>query len=597
MTVAMATSVRSFMALIAAATLGAAAAGWSAAAAVIEVPPGPAAAVSAAVAAAGPGDRIQLQAGTYSGTVEIQSSGAHDRPIVIAGPGGAGPRALIDGLGTPGKGRANEAFRIRESSWVVIRDIDAVNCWTNVVEIRDSSYISVQSCRFLDCGRTAVSANGARSHHILVEQCRWTQDERVYSTWDWNELHHGEQEHYNGGIYGGTNAAGAAVVRFNEVRNVFNGLRWWMRKEHGEERRYQSNIEIYGNIFDRCRDNGIEPEVFTWNLHIYHNELNTIPAAVSIDTIRGGDIYFYGNTGVWRAGEKIGPKGEAEPVKRPWTTYKFAAHERGVQLDYPLYIFHNSWDSHQTFARGGRQRKATDRVIHLNNAIRHQTAHFGLVDWPGEHCEFDYDISSSPWRPDVLKAGFQRHGIEATDPKFRASAEGDFRLRGDSMAICAGKVIDGFTLWYLGDGPDMGAYEGGQRVYGLPFMHRDPPGGALYAELPRVVRIFSRGRKLAVFFSAPLDPDGIDADSVRLSAGGRALGIEQAEVAGGSRQQVLQILLDTPMPDATDVLDTGFGESVPRGVDGAPATLWGADARVVRVPEGATLTEILDGLL
>jgi hypothetical protein len=36
----------------------------------------------------------------------------------------------------------------------------------------------------------------------------------------------------------------------------------------------EANIEIYGNRMDYVRDNCIEPERVTFNLHVYHNEFN-----------------------------------------------------------------------------------------------------------------------------------------------------------------------------------------------------------------------------------------------------------------------------------------------------------------------------------
>ncbi len=554
---------------------------------VIDVPPGPAASISEAVAKAEPGDVIQLQAGTYTGTVEISRSGVPDKPITIAGAAGEN-RTVIDGQGEPAKGRKNEAFRITDSGWLVIRDIDTINCWTNIVALRNSAYISIQSCRFLNCGNTAVSANGPGTHHILVENCTWSQDERVYSTWDWTSVHHEALDHYNGGLYGGSDAAGGCVIRFNTVHDVFNGLRWWLKDAQAAEQRYQTNIEIYDNTFTRCRDNCIEPEVFTWNLHIYHNQLNSCPAGVfSIDGIAGGEIYVYGNTGRWDPKDRPGPKSGVLSGTTSWAVFKFGNYGSKAVLDAPLYIYHNSWFYDRIIPRGRQVRKAEDHVIQYNNAFLHQTGHMGLDEWPGKDCIFDYDISSQPWSADVIKFGFEQHGIPDTDPKFLAPAEGNFRLAADSRAIDNGRVIDDFTLWHSGAAPDMGAYEDGQPVYGMPFLHRDPPGGALYQEMPRIVRIFSRGRDLVIFFSAPLDPASFTTGSLALSSKGTPLKIESVRFGDPRQTQAVTVRLEEP--PAGDRLDVSWGGKTPMGINGQNATLWAADTRIVPIPASAVL--------
>lgn len=562
----------------------------------IEVSPGPASQITEAVKKASPGDTIKLLPGTFEGTVFISNSGSRDRPIVIRGPS-EGERVVLNALGTPGNRETNHAFVIENCSWIEIENLDIINAWTDVVVIRDSSYISIRNCNFIETGKTVVAPHGPQSHHILVEKCFWSQDKRVYTEWDWKELHHGDLVHYNGGLYGGTNSAGGSVIRFNHVENVFDGLRWWMNQEAKDEKRYQSNIEIYDNSFDRNRDNIIEPERFTWNLHVYHNRLDTSTAPVSVDGIRGGEIYFYGNTGYRDASIVRGPKdGSPQPVVS-WTTIKFHDYERKANLDYPIYLFHNSWNYDRTFARGSRMRKANDHVFHFNNALLHQSNDIGaLWDWPGINSEFDYDISSEPWPDGVIEDGHQHNGIPATDPLFIDPVGGDFRLQPESQAIDAGKILENFTLWYLGDAPNMGAYEGNQRVYGLPFFYREAPGGSLYKEKPRVVRIFHRDNRLAIFFSTDLDPESLKNTTFAIGYNNKQIAIDSLEVAPAPRTQVLLVNLSEPLSEDLDNLQLYLGDSPLRALNGKLATLWAADLRVVRIPEEATLTSLLDGV-
>ncbi|WP_043586009.1 right-handed parallel beta-helix repeat-containing protein [Geminisphaera colitermitum] len=555
-------------------------------AAVHHVPPGPAEAITRAIAAAAPGDIIQLQPGTYHGTVRVTRSGEPERPLIIAGiASGTTTKPVIDGGAEPGSRKRNQAFAFENVSWVTLQDVEIRNAWTDAITINDSSYISILRCDILETGQHAISARGDRSHHILIDACKWTQDTRVYTTWDWAELHHGVFKHYNGGIYGGGAAAGGAVIRHNNAGYGFNGLRWWLGEATGAQARHQSNIEIYDNHFHHFRDNVIEPENFTWNLHVYHNRLDSCPRGVfSIDGVAGGEIYIYGNTGRWDQ--------DGATEVRAWTVYKFADYNKKETLNYPLHIYHNSFAYGAAFARGSKVRKADDHLRHFNNAYTHQgDSHLGLIEWPGQDCQFDHDISSAPFQPDVSAAGYETHGIAATDPKFVDPARNDYRTAPDSAARDAGKIIDGFTLWHTGRAPDAGAYDGDQPVYGPPFLYREPPGGALYKERPRIVRIFARDTTLAVFFSTPLEPASLTPKTIQLKAGTTPLTVRSARFPLADQTQAVLLELDALPADATQ-LDITFA-TLPRGLNGESGTMWAADTRVVRIPANATLTGLM----
>jgi hypothetical protein len=563
------------------------------------VEPGPAERVSEAISRAKPGDVVQLRPGLYTGTVEVTVSGEPERPIIVSGlEPGAGVKAVIDAGGEPGMRQNHQAFRLKQASWIILQDIEIRNAWTDVITLENSSYVSLLRADVVGCGQHVVLTRGADTHHVLIEDCTWTQDERVYTTWDWDELHHGTLKHYNGGIYGG-NGAGGAVVRRNNVGYVFNGLRWWLNKNDAATRRLQSNIEIYENHFHHCRDNVVEPEMFTWNLHLYHNRLDSCPQGpVSIDGVAGGEIYFYGNTGHFSAdGYKL--KND-EGERRAWTVYKFHNYGQKAALDAPLHLYNNSWAYHHAFAPGARTRKANDHVLHFNNAYLHLDGRgdLGLVGWAGQHGRFDHDVSSRPFPADVVAAGFEQNGIDAADPRFVAPADADFRLEPGSPAIDAGKVIEGFTLWYVGEAPDAGAREAGMPVYGTPFVHRDPPGGSPYVERPRIVRVFARDASLVFFFSAPLDPATLTKDtlSLRLAPDGPDLEIRDIRFPVAEHNEAVVVELAAPPPGDASELIPEFGVW-PTGMNGQPATLWAADTRIVRVPADATLAGLLKRLL
>lgn len=553
----------------------------------IPVQAGPSSEITRAVRSAAAGDHIVLGAGRFTGIVEITGSGRPDDPLVISGTVQDGERrTVIDGLGVPGKDKDAGAFKFAGAAWIVLRDVVIQNAWLHPVEIEDSSYISIIGCDIRG-GKTAVNTLGAKTHHILVENNLWSQDERIYTELDWNELHHGALAHFNGGIYGG-DGAGGAIIRHNRIRDVFNGLRYYMSSDAGKTRQRQSNIEVYDNTFVRCRDNAIEPEIFAWNLHVYHNRMDSCTlGAFSIDAVTGGNIFLYGNTGIW--------KRDGAGESNAWTLYKFALYQKKAELDSPLLIAHNSFHTGFIFVKHSRGFSANDHVSHYNNAYQHQEErhHLGLISWPGKHCAFDYDLSSRPFHPDVRSAGFEKNGIDDILPGFLDPENGDFRLLGNSPAIDRGRVIDGFTLWYTGSAPDIGAYENGGRVYGAPFRNTSPPGGDLYNEKSRIVRIFRYADRLLLFFSAGLNPEKFDGRCISLAIDGNAIPVKRVTLPD---PYIISIESASPLPSQTHMARIGM-TPFPVGMNGETCTHWGEDMRIVTIPRTATLAGTLSSII
>jgi hypothetical protein len=544
----------------------------------------PLATIARGLEQAAPGDRLLLLPGIYRQNIEIRRSGAPENPIVIQSRSTDPTQyAIIDGGSEPGANLDHHGFRLWDASWITIRNIEFVNCWTDVIALIRSTYISIQGCHFRDTGQHAVSTRDLDTHHILVEDCTWSQDERVWTTWDWEELHHGELAHYNGGFYGGRAGAGSAVIRRNKISYAFNGLRWWLKE--AEKGAAQRNIEIYENRFSYCLDNFIEPEVFTANLHIYHNTFDSCPNGVfSIDKVTGGPIFIYGNVGRWSR--------DGCSKEKPWTIYKFSNYDDRGFLDEPLFLFHNSWDYMAAFGASGEgYYKADDHLRHFNNAYLFQGGkNLGFNGWRGVDCQFDHDLSSAPWPSDIAERGFETHGLVG-NPNFVDSENGDYRLSPSSPGVDSGVIIENFTQWYVGQMPDMGAYEGDRLIYGPPFQFQELPGESTYQERPRIVRCFARDKYLAIFFSTDLKPESIAVPNVRLQVGEDAISIEEITFPGPPRAALLT--LSQPVLDGA-IIDLQLSP-LPVGANGTDATLWGADLRVVEIqPEAKLIGEMAD---
>ena len=135
----------------------------------VPVSPGSADRVTQAIRSARPGDIIELRSGTYRGTIEVRASGKAEQPIVITAAPGAS--VTIDGgllpdpdfefSGEPwgdtwATRKMNVGIHMRSSKWVVIRGLRFINCWSTIIFMEESSYISIQDCDFDRCGQTAV---------------------------------------------------------------------------------------------------------------------------------------------------------------------------------------------------------------------------------------------------------------------------------------------------------------------------------------------------------------------------------------------------------------------------------------------------------
>ena len=91
-----------------------------------------------------------------------------------------------------------------------------------------------------------------------------------------------------------------------------------------------------------------------------------------------------------------------------------------------------------------------------------------------------------------------------TDPLFRDARGMDFRLQAASPCFDKGKKHD-MILAYEGKRPDIGAYEGEERIQGRPYRYVNPEEIVPFKELPRITRIKVDGNIVHLWFSLPMD--------------------------------------------------------------------------------------------
>ncbi len=456
-------------------------------------PSGGTASINERINALSAGDTMVFQPGVYNGPFTLNGvNGRPNLPIVISGMRGGPEIAVIDGKSKAGMDLKNNAFQLRDCSWIVIEGFRILHCWTDIITAVDVSYLSVDK---LDVhgGKRLLYAMGLRSHHFLVENCRWEQDIRVWTHdegYTWEDLHHGKYRHYNGSIFQGDRISGVFVLRNNEIRNTFNAFRLSPVNEGEVDLLSCSNGEIYNNLIINTSDNVFEPEVYCHNLYFHHNRLINGHAFISVTEVGGGPIYLYGNTGL------------SEPdCDDGWAIYKISNNQR--TLSAPFYIFNNSWYVDYNIT-GRRMGWWNDHLVHFNNAYFLMGIDtFGILT-SGEDSYFNHDCSSAGF-PDFFDGkGFESDGVEG-DPLFTDPLGNDFRLQDGSPCFDAGQSYADMVFDYEGKAPDIGAYEGNRPVMGPAFKFSKPPADIPFTEHPRITRFKVADNKLSLWFSVPMD--------------------------------------------------------------------------------------------
>ena len=519
----------------------------------------PLATIGRAIEKAVAGDTIFLMPGTYPGRHAIQEKkGAIDQPIVIKSYSNNPEKfAVIDAEGTPSKNSKDRGFTLENCSWINFEQLVFKRCWPNVIQLVNSSYVTIRNCHFTS-GRRIVMPTGHKAHHILVEHCYVKHPEEVWNGWSWEEIHHGAVEYYNGALLHPWRSGGGHVMRHNECIYLFNAFR--TRPTNIAE---DGNIEVYNNTLIDIRDNEYEPETWAWNMFYYHNRHRNIHKAHSIDGVKGGNIYIFGNT--------------YTQTKDPWAIeevsgiYKYSSYDDG-SLTYPCYVFNNSFYTEANVLRRGES--TNHQIKHFNNAYYFfdGVQNFKLAAWqPG--FEFDYDCINQDWPPYIYEKEQEKHGLKNTNPAFINPESGDFQLQPSSPLIDKGKVLSipalEWTQDYFGLATDIGAYEGNTLTDGPPYRFIPSPEGAFYSELPRISKHKVIGHQLILYFTEALQTDSITVADIQLFEAGKSVVIDGIQFPRSPYEMVIH----TKQPTELEQLSLVFVRK-PIGQNGLPFTRW-----------------------
>jgi hypothetical protein len=531
--------------------------------------------INGAIDLAAPGDTVYLLPGKYKEVINLSSkNGEAEKSVYLIGYANSkDDYPVIDGGAVkPSNSAENYWMVFDNSSWIEVSRIKFINGWRDPIQIDNSSFITFNDCMFWGA-RHVIWAKGERTHNLLVENCYWDQGGEFLwrlvhdssGVRAWLSMHHKSMQYFNGSIIDFRGTGGDVIIRNNTIKNAFNAIRW-----RGKVGGYDSNVEIYGNNISQVRDNDFEPETYTYNLYIYHNFSHNIHRTLSVDHVNGGYIYYYGNV--------ITTDNDPWTIKVCTSFWKIYG-SPGRNLDYPLYLFNNSFYgcayAYKTDAGESIQTK------HFNNAYYFSLDNGWIVNKWDSTDVFDYDISNKKWPENFFKHNQEEHG-KIADIKYIDPSNRNLKLQKDSPGIDAGKVMSFPELdWrqtYSGKAPDVGAYEDGNLVEGPAFRFRIPPGINLsYKEKPRIVRYKIEGENLRLFFSNKINESTIDRSKIKVYQDNVNIPVESVSVTDDSYEIVVQ----TGNELSESGLSISFFE-LPFGLNGEQSTYWASPIKIHR---------------
>lgn len=451
-----------------------------------------------AIEEARPGDTIELLPGVYDEPVTLRDKKASEhRPITIVGHSGT----TLDGRRNPVRppGIAKEeryAFvKIVNSCGIVIENMTIQNVWPTAVFIQDSQHITVRRMN-LNGATFGIFARGEATEHLIIENCSWIQDERIWSDIRWFDIHEEPfpRKEMDGDFFRSFQIKGHVIIRQNFIAQAFNGVHFFACPGD-KPGRYNSNVWIYRNTFTFIRDNAVEAENSATNWWVFENKIYNCHKWFAFERCNGGHIYVFANRGWF---DRLpGPEGDeyngggvikANKIKRK--------EEDSLLMQHPTYMFNNSWYLRSSYVKKGKLR----HFNHFNNAIDYAKPDdhpSGVVktdrkmigsaftkEWRFFDIRFENDVCNHPDFPAGLNAdGYPVSGI-AADPEFDTPKEGYFDLSENSPCRENGmaKTIalkDGST-WELKAGFNIGAMrECDQEFAPYTPLELDCPQGAL----------------------------------------------------------------------------------------------------------------------
>ncbi|OGG03988.1 MAG: hypothetical protein A3F83_01680 [Candidatus Glassbacteria bacterium RIFCSPLOWO2_12_FULL_58_11] len=371
-------------------------------------------------------------------------------------------------------------IRVREADYVLIEGLEIRDYGGSAngagVSLERSAWCVIRNCSIHGM-RSIVEISGARAEGNLVESCElW---DTSIPLWPWAMTKDHDEE--GGGVM--STGGRGTVVRGCRIHDLYDGLSPSVWDSLWNES-YNCDWDVYDNEFYNTRDDVIEPEGPSINWRFWNNVCHDLFTGVSLAPINVGPAYIMYNVLYdenWQT-LKYGSGFEAEGMGRGW-----------------CFLYHNTICSNDPAVNTLVVSRPLSGQIFRNNIFFASAYPFWTSKVPERNNSLDYNdwyTADTPWFeiwvgtpykrffhfPDQElyflkdlqeKKGWELHGLQA-DPLFQDRKSGRFRLAPGSPCIDRGEVLPNINDGYLGQAPDLGAFEFGSAVDGVFPLGRRP---------------------------------------------------------------------------------------------------------------------------
>jgi len=393
-----------------------------------------------------PGEIILLEPGEY-GQFVAPRDGTPDRPIVYRSEDG---------------GAVFESISLSGRKYVYLEGL-TVRSEGTAINLNNTEGCVVRRCRIRAVyGIRASSPPGARNAYIA--------DNVIEGPTPWASAAMGA----NGDNVGeGIQITGPGnVIAYNRVSGYRDGISL-MEDSRAYE---QVSVDIYGNDISVGADDGIEADFCFHNCRILRNRLTNCFTGLSSQPGLGGPTYFIRNVmyNLTYVPFKLHRFSQGDVILHN-TTVKVGdgmACFSSEPFDYALFRNNLSIGGPPGEQRYGNYSAGIGLAANMSN--------------PGPHCDFDYDAVgtlATPFRARIGRLDFfqvEPHGmkvefeevfenVEFPLPALPEREPADLRPRPGSAVVDAALRLPNINDDFLGEGPDIGAYEAGQ-----PLPHYGP---------------------------------------------------------------------------------------------------------------------------
>ncbi|RPH50710.1 MAG: hypothetical protein EHM91_01785, partial [Planctomycetota bacterium] len=403
--------------------------------------------MAAADQAAQPGDLLLLGAGTYETEgLALTKSGEPGKPIVWRGAGA--DRTTLDAAGH------ENVLSLTGLQHLHLEDLSTVK-GRNAVLASGVEGLVVRRCTITGYGYSGI--------HVVAGKkggCRdWTISDNVISgPANWGG---GRKE----SSYGIVAAGPGHVFSYNRISNNWDGISLAGGGEKGGAEPRTLSVDIYGNDFLQCTDDGVECDYSWHNIRVFRNRLVNTFSTLSFQPIYGGPGYFLYNE-MYNTTNKpfklhVDPSGVivahntcASGVEAFYGGgFRNAVFRNNLLLGvegerggYALSTQAQRLDMDYT----GWNRPSAANFLKLNNVRYSDPAAFTEDTGSGKHdVLLDWDVFADPTVPPGP--------LKTADP-----AKINLSLRPGSKAVDAGVALPGINDGFVGAAPDLGCMEVGK---------------------------------------------------------------------------------------------------------------------------------------